>query len=84
MAFAMTLLKLLLALLLSLIATFVISTVYVLFPLILLLLKRMSGAQHSDVIFAVGNGVQSRAFLIMEPIVFVIIFLFLNRKQTAQ
>ena len=81
MAFAMTILKLLLALLLSLIATFAVSTVYVLFPLIVLVLTRMLGAQHSDGISAVGGGVQSRAFLIMEPIIFVIIFLFLNRRH---
>jgi len=74
---------LLLALLLSMIATFVISTVYVFFPLIVLLLKPMWGAQHIDGIFSVGNGVQLRTFLIIEPINFVITLLLLNRKQTA-
>jgi len=83
MPFAMTILKLLLALLLSLIATFVISAVYAFFPLIVLLLKHMSGAHESNGVFSAGNGVQSRSLLIMEPIVFVIIFLFLKRKQTA-
>lgn len=83
MGLAMTILKLLLALLLSLIATFVISTVYVFFPLIVLLLKHMWGDQHIDSVFAVGNGVQLRTFLIIEPIIFVITFLLLNRKQTA-
>ena len=83
MPFAMTILKLLLALLLSLIATFVISAVYVFFPLIVLLLKPMWGAQDSDGVFSVASGVPSRAFLIIEPIVFVIIFLLLGRKQTA-
>jgi len=77
----MTILKFLLALLLSLIATFAVSTVYVLFPLIVFLLKRMLGAQQSDGISAVGGGVQSRALLILEPIFFVIIFLFLNRRH---
>jgi hypothetical protein len=83
MALAMTILKMLLALLLSLIATFVISTVYVFFPLIVLLLKTMWGAQDVNGVFSVGNGVQLRTFLIIEPIVFVITFLLLNRKQTA-
>ncbi|HBB96858.1 MAG TPA: hypothetical protein DC054_15880 [Blastocatellia bacterium] len=83
MALAMTIRKLLLALLLSLIATFVISTVYVFFPLIVLLLKTMWGARHIDSIFSVGSGVQLRAFLIIEPIIFVITFLLLYRKQTA-
>src|SRR2546421_11272745 len=81
MAFAMTILKLLLALLLSLIATFAVSAVYVLFPLIVLLLTRMLGAQQSDGISAVGGGGQSRPLLILEPIFFVIIFLFLNRRH---
>ncbi|HEX7721740.1 MAG TPA: hypothetical protein VF397_06250 [Pyrinomonadaceae bacterium] len=79
----MTILKLLLALLLSLIATFVISTVYVFFPLIVVLLKHLWGTSDSSGVFAVSGGIQSRAFLLIEPIAFVIIFLLLNRKQTA-
>lgn len=82
MPFAMTILKLLLALLLSLIVTFVISNVYVFFPLIVLLLRPIWSA-HSDGIVSVANGVLSRTFLIVEPIVFVIIFLLFYRKQTA-
>ena len=82
MPFVMTILKLLLALLLSLIVTFVISTVYVFFPLIVLLLRPIWSA-HSDGIFSVANGVLSRTLLIVEPIVFVIIFLLFYRKQTA-
>ena len=84
MTFAMTILRLLLALLLSLIVTFVISAVYAFFPLIVLLLKHMWDAHDSSGVFSVGGGVQSRAFLVMEPIIFVIIFLLMNRRQTAQ
>jgi hypothetical protein len=83
MALTMTIKRLFVALLLSLIATLVISTVYLFFPLIVLLLKPMWGAQHVDGVFSVGNGVQLRTFLIIEPIDFVITFLLLNRKQTA-
>jgi hypothetical protein len=83
MPFEMTILKLLLALLLSLIATLVISTLYVFFPLIVLLLRPIWSA-HSDGIFSVANGVQLRTFLIIEPITFVIILLLCYRKQTAQ
>jgi len=83
MAFAMTILKLLLALLLSLIVTLVISTVYVFFSLIVVLLKHMWGTSDSSGVSSVSGGLQSRAFLFIEPIAFVIIFLLLNRKQTA-
>ena len=84
MAFAMTILKLLLALVLSLIVTSVISIVYVLFPLIVVLLKHMWGASDSSGVFSVSGGFQSRAFLLIEPITFAIIFLLLNRKRTAE
>lgn len=80
---AMTILKLLLALLLSLIATLVISTVYAFSPLIVVLLKHMWGTSDSSGVATVSGGIQSRAFILIEPIIFVIIFLLLNRKQTA-
>ncbi|HEY0346892.1 MAG TPA: hypothetical protein VGC60_01935 [Pyrinomonadaceae bacterium] len=79
----MTIIKLLVALLLSLIVTLVISTVYVFFPLIVVLLKHMWGGSDSSGVSSVSGGLQSSAFLFIEPIAFVIIFLLLNRKQTA-
>jgi hypothetical protein len=83
MALARTITKLLVALLLSVIVTLVISTVYAFFPLIVVLLKHMWGTSDTSGIATVSGGFQSRAWLLIEPIVFVIIFLLLTRKRTA-
>ena len=77
----------LLALFLSLIVTFVLTCLYVFYPLISMLLRQMSKGPETAGIAAVAGGVSSTgltALLLVEPIVFAIILGLLNRKRTKE
>jgi len=80
----MTIPRFLLALLLSTILTFVILTAYALYPLVAMMLRQMSGNAETSGVAAVAGGVPGFAFLIIEPIVFVLVFWFLNRKHATK
>ena len=80
----MTIPRFLLALPLSIILTFVILTAYALYPLAVVTLRQMSGGVETAGVAGVVGGVHSFAFLIVEPVVFVIVFGLLSRKPTTK
>ena len=74
--------RILLALILSIVITFVLITAYAFFPLIALWLRLMSGSAETGGVAAVAGGVRTTTFLLIWPIVFVVLFLLLQRKRT--
>ncbi len=76
----------LLALFLSLIVSFVLTCLYVFYPLISMLLRNFwSNEPHTSGIVAIAGGLSSTglmALLLVESIVFVVILGLLNRKRT--
>jgi len=71
------------SLLLSLLITIAIVSLYVFYPLLSLLFRQLEYGGDSSGVFAVGGGVPSLAFAIVEPVVFVILFALLSRKRTT-
>ena len=75
--------NILLALLLSFTLTFVVLIVFMFYPLIPVLLSEASSGSETGGIGAVAGGVSSSflfALLIVEPVLFLIIFALLQRR----
>jgi hypothetical protein len=80
----MTSRNLILALFLSFILTFIVATIYALFPLIFVMLTGLSNSHGTGGIAAVGGGLSRASFLkllLIETIFFLIIFAFLQRRR---
>ena len=75
--------KLLIALPLSIVITFALSIAYAFYPLVTTLLRTISAGPETSGVAAVAGGVSTKGLLIVEPIVFVMVFLLLSRKRTT-
>lgn len=79
--------NILLALLLSFALTFVVAIVFTFYPLISVLLSNASSGSETGGIGAVAGGVSSPFFfalLVVEPVLFLIIFALLQRSGTKR
>ena len=73
--------RLLIAFPLSILITLALLIAYALFPLVPAMLKAMSRGPDTAGVAAVSGGVRSTSLLIVEPIVFVMVFLLLSRNN---
>ncbi|HYV24860.1 MAG TPA: hypothetical protein VE969_06445 [Pyrinomonadaceae bacterium] len=73
--------RLLIAFPLSILITLALLIAYALFPIVAAMLKAMSRGPDSAGVAAVAGGVRSTSLLIVEPIVFVMVFLLLSRNN---
>jgi hypothetical protein len=73
--------RLLIAFPLSLLITVAILVAYALFPLVSAMLRAMSRGPDTAGVATVAGGASSISLLIVEPIVFVIVFLLLSRNN---
>ena len=73
--------RLLIAFPLSILIALALLIAYALFPLGWAMLKAMSRGPETGGVAAVSGGVRTTSLLIVEPIVFVMVFLLLNRNH---
>jgi hypothetical protein len=73
--------RLLIAFPLSILITLALLIAYALFPLVWAMLKVMSRGPETAGVATVAGGVSSTSLLIVEPIVFVMVFLLLSRNN---
>lgn len=73
--------RLLIALPVSVVITFTLLVVYALYPIISMMLRPASQGPETSGIVTVAGGVRSATLLIVEVIVFVIVFLLLGRSK---
>jgi hypothetical protein len=73
--------RLLIAFPLSILISFGLLIAYALFPLVWAMLKALSRGPDTAGAAAVSGGVRTTSLLIVEPMVFVMVFLLLNRNR---
>ena len=73
--------RLLIAFPLSILITLALLIAYALFPLVWAMLKVMSRGPETAGVATVAGGFSSTSLLIVEPIVFVMVFLLLSRNN---
>ena len=80
----MTMRRAALALLISLVITTVLVVAIAFLPLVSLLFGQAAHGPETGGISMVAGGVQTKAFLLIASIIFLIVFALLSRKRTAQ